>query len=464
MRILFVWPKAFELSQTFPLAYAQLVTFIDRTRHEVRLLDCNLDDISSDEPRFQEEVASFAPDLVGFSCWAFGAAEVFRGVRVVKEVRPAAVTAVGGVHVTIYPEVFEQVPEIDFIFRGESTRSLPRFLDEMESGTRQWDKIGGLGWRNAVGEVILNPIEHTNRLDEIPYPDYAFAGLARYHRIGYGYLTSARRSAPVFATLGCPFSCEFCCTPLHSGTVHRRHSIKYFTGLIQKLYDDFQIDFVNIMDDNLTEDMDWAKDLCRALAELDLPVTYCAGRGVRLDRIDQELFHLMKAAGFDSVTLPIESGSDRILRKMGKQASVAPVLKKARQVRTAGLMVYTFIMYGYPDETEEDIRQSLTLLRACRPDYFLLFRFNPLPGTPVYRKLVARNEIPEIGLDSIPYNFTRGSSTYTPQGLRDFNFRSVLILEYLRMFLTRPSTVYHYFRRNHIRSSLGVFIGKYIER
>jgi hypothetical protein len=93
----------------------------------------------------------------------------------------------------------------------------------------------------------------------------------------------------------------------------------------------------------------------------------------------------------------------------------------------------------------------------------LLFRFNPLPGTPVYRRLVARGEIPEIGLASIPYNFTRGVCTYTPPGLKDFPFRRVLFREYLRMFLTRPATVYHYFRRNHPRSSLGVFIGRYVE-
>ncbi len=462
MRILFVWPKAFELTQTFPLAFASLVTTLDRARHEVRLLDGNLDDIASDSERFRDEVAAFAPDFVGFSCWAFGAAEVFRGVAAVKQVCPNAVTAVGGVHVTLYPRVFEQVPAIDFIFRGESLRAFPRFVDELERGTRRWETVGGLGWRDAEGKVVLNPTETITDLDESPYPDYEFAGLARYHRIGYGFLTSASRSAPMFATRGCPFACEYCCAPLHNGT-YRHHSIPYVTGQIRKLYEQFRIDYVNFMDDNLTEDLDFAKDLCRALAALRLPITYCAGRGFRIDRTDPELFRLMKIAGFDSVTLPLESGSDRILEQMGKQVTTAPVIEKSRQIRAAGLKVYAFVIYGYPDETEDDIRQSIELLRACRPDYFLLFRFNPLPGTAVYRRLVERGEIPELGLASIPYNFTRGSCTYTPPGLARYDFRGVLFREYLRMFATRPTTIYHYFRRNHLRSSLGVLRGRYVE-
>jgi len=116
-------------------------------------------------------------------------------------------------------------------------------------------------------------------------------------------------------------------------------------------------------------------------------------------------------------------------------------------------------MFGYPGETPEDIRRTLELMRACKPDYFLLFRFNPLPGTPIYKKLVARGEIPEIELDSIDYNFCRGSCTYTPPGLKGFDFRGTLVREYLRMFATRPATVYHYFRRNGVKSMLGALGG-----
>ena len=244
--------------------------------------------------------------------------------------------------------------------------------------------------------------------------------------------------------------------------MHRRHSIAWFTGLVQQLYKDFRVDLLNIMDDNLTEDLDWAKDLCRALADLGLPITYRASRGIRIDRTDAELFRLMKAAGFDSVTLPIESGSDQILEQMGKRITTAPVLEAFRQARRAGLKVFAFVIFGYPDETPEDIERSVALLRACRPDYFLLFRFNPLPGTAVYHRLVRRGEIPEVGLESIPYNFTRGFSTYTPPQLKDFNFRGVLIREYLRMFLTRPSTIYHYFRRNRLQSTIKTFMGGYL--
>ena len=463
MRVLLIWPRAFELTQTFPLAYAQLAACVDRQRDELRLLDCNLEGIHADSPRFEQELRAFAPDVVGFSCWAFGVSEVTRGVRVVKRTLCGATTVVGGVHMTLCPEVFESVREIDFVFRGDATRAFPRFLDLLAAGEAGWDGLAGLGWRDAAGEVTLNDVEHVRDLDTLPVPDYGFAGLERYHAIGYGFLTTAARSAPVFATRGCSYRCEYCCAPAHSGSVYRHYSIGYFTDLVSRLYREFGVDFINLMDDNLTEDLDWAKELCRALAALDLPITYRAGRGIRIDRTDPELFRLMKAAGFDSVTLPIESGSDRILARMDKQITAQPVLETARQVRAAGLKVYAFLMYGYPDETEADVRLSLSLMRAVKPDYFLLFRFNPLPGTKVYERLRAAGEIPELAFASIPYNFTRGNSTYAPPTLQGFDFRGLLIREYLRMFLTRPITVLRYFERNRLRSTLGVLKGRFIE-
>lgn len=462
MKILFVWPKAFELTETFPMAFASLITVVDQKRHEVALLDCNLENIPTDSPRFRDRVAAFSPDIVGFSCWAFGATETAKGVRVVKEVCPQAVTIVGGVHMTMYPEYFGLLPELDFIFRGEAMKSFPMFLDEMARDVPDWSGIPGLGWRDAAGGAILNPYEFVMNLDTLPYPDNEWAGLRRYHKIGYGFLTSSRRSVPVFATKGCPFTCEYCCSHTATGTTHRHHSIEYMTGFIRKLYDDFQVDLINFMDDNMTEDMDWAKDLFRALAAMNLPITYRAGRGVRLDRTDPEMFGLMKAAGFDSVTLAIESGSDQVLDRMGKCITTAPVLDKARQVHAAGMKVFAFVIYGYTDETPEDIERSLKLLRACKPDYFLLFRFNPLPGTAAYKRLVKRGEIPEIGLDQIPYNFTRGYAVYTPPGLAKYPFRRVLIFEYLRMFITRPHTLLDYFERNGMDSFGRWLTGKYL--
>lgn len=459
MKILLVWPKAFEATQTFPLVYAYLIRRIDMSRHQVRLLDCALDDIPAASPRFREEISAFQPDLVGFSCWSFSVSEVRDGLQVVKEVCPEAVTVVGGVHVSLYPEVMRQIPQIDFIFRGEADEAFPRFMEALEKGSDDWDGIPGLGYRDGLGEPVLNPTREIASLDDIPAPDYVFAGLGRYLEAGYGFLTSSRRSAPILGTRGCPYHCEYCSVPIHHGTNHRRHSIAYLLALIEQLHRDFGVDYINIMDDNFTQDMDFAKRFCRALIKLDLPITFCASRGIRLDRTDDELFRLMRQSGFDSVTFAVESGSDPILHAMKKGVDTAPVLDKIHEARNVGLKIYLFFIYGWPDETRAEIRRTVRLLRACKPDYFLLFRFNPLPGTPIYRKLVERGEIP-TGDGTIPYTFSRGYGNYTPPGLKHFNFRWVLFREYLRMFATRPATIRHFFRRNGIRNVLGVLSGR----
>ncbi len=81
--------------------------------------------------------------------------------------------------------------------------------------------------------------------------------------------------------------------------------------------------------------------------------------------------------------LPVQSGSDRVLRRMGRGYTRSEYLDLAAQLRRArpGLALSTDLIVGFPGETEEDFGQTLELMREVRFAATYAFKYSPRPGT-----------------------------------------------------------------------------------
>jgi tRNA-2-methylthio-N6-dimethylallyladenosine synthase len=81
--------------------------------------------------------------------------------------------------------------------------------------------------------------------------------------------------------------------------------------------------------------------------------------------------------------LPVQSGSDRVLRRMGRGYTRSEYLDLAAQLRQArpGLALSTDLIVGFPGESEEDFEQTLELLREVRFAATYAFKYSPRPGT-----------------------------------------------------------------------------------
>jgi len=81
--------------------------------------------------------------------------------------------------------------------------------------------------------------------------------------------------------------------------------------------------------------------------------------------------------------LPVQSGSDRVLRRMGRGYTRSEYLDLAAQLRRArsGLALSTDLIVGFPGESEEDFEQTLELVREVRFAATYAFKYSPRPGT-----------------------------------------------------------------------------------
>ena len=85
--------------------------------------------------------------------------------------------------------------------------------------------------------------------------------------------------------------------------------------------------------------------------------------------------------------LPIQSGSDRILRKMKRKVSVAEIMHRVEKLRKHGddFAISTDIIVGFPGETEEDFAATLQIVRDINFSFIYAFKYSPRPHTPAAR-------------------------------------------------------------------------------
>ncbi len=103
------------------------------------------------------------------------------------------------------------------------------------------------------------------------------------------------------------------------------------------------------------------------------------GYGVDLIQAYVELPKLCESAHF-----PVQSGSDRILKRMHRQYDVKRFFSLVDQLREAqsGMGITTDIIVGFPGETEEDFERTLDLVRKVRFDNAYVFKYSPRKNTP----------------------------------------------------------------------------------
>jgi len=86
---------------------------------------------------------------------------------------------------------------------------------------------------------------------------------------------------------------------------------------------------------------------------------------------------------FKFLHMPIQSGSDKILKDMNRKYSIKQykeiIIKFKKQIH--GITISTDLILGYPTETEKDFQDSIELVKETKPDILNINRFWSMPGT-----------------------------------------------------------------------------------
>ncbi|HPG68947.1 MAG TPA: radical SAM protein, partial [Candidatus Hydrogenedentes bacterium] len=210
------------------------------------------------------------------------------------------------------------------------------------------------------------------------------------------------RTLGVITSRGCPFRCLFCANSTRVAKL-RFHSPERVIEEIRFVAERYRIQSIAFYDELMATDQERFCGICHGLIESGLNRLRWECQ-VHPNAVRADVLPLMKQAGCVQVAIGFESGSQAILDRIGKQATVERNLEVARKVREAGLRLRGCFIMGVPGETVDDIEKTRRFIRDARIDFASMHFLTPYPGTALYLEVADR-----IAASHIPWSkFTCG--------------------------------------------------------
>ncbi len=276
----------------------------------------------------------------------------------VKRSRPGTLIGVCGCMAQrLGARLIEQAEHVDMVIGPDAYRALPQLIDQAA------ERGGG------VVDVDLDPAEN-------------YEGLELHRRSGVAAWIPIQR--------GCNYRCTFCIVPHTRGDEKNREPRAILQEIGRLALDDGISEFTLLgqtVNSYRHDDWDFPR-LLRAVARLP---------GVRRVRytsphpndVTRQLVDVMaeEEAVCPHLHLPVQSGSDRVLKRMARRYTREEYLAKVDMLRERipEIALSTDVIVGFPNETDADFEETLSLVRTVRFDDAFTFRYSPREGTPSTR-------------------------------------------------------------------------------
>jgi anaerobic magnesium-protoporphyrin IX monomethyl ester cyclase len=336
-------------------------------------------------PAWQEYgkfINAYQPDIIGFSVMTPSYSLALGMACFTKKLSDAFIVF-GGPHPTLCPEDAAKDPSVDAVIVGEGETAFLELTQLFEYGSKDFlHNVPSAVFRGNGGIVstALQPL--IENLDALPYPDYE--SLAR------PALSELQNRHSVIVSRGCPYRCAFCVDHLIWRKRSRFRSHEHVTDEIKYLYEKYDPGNLFFQQDSFLNKPELARSVSADLISAGIRIPWwCAAR---VDQIHQELLIILKESGLNAVILGIESGSQRILDIMNKKISIPQIERSVALLKENGIKAHAFFMIGVPDETEEDILHTMSLMKRLPLDFISLSVFTPLPQSVLFNRCV------ELGL------------------------------------------------------------------
>ncbi|MFH1738575.1 MAG: radical SAM protein [bacterium] len=335
----------------------------------------------------------------------------------VKKAFPNVPILLGGVFPSTLPHE-ALYPCVDYVFRGEAEHSIVRFA----AGDPP-ERIPGVVFRRNA-EIVDGGVSVWERdLDRLPFPARDLLPMEQYARHSPRGLVG-RRSAALITSRGCPFNCKYCSVHPVAGRIWRPHSAGRVLEEIDHLIQRYDINHLEIEDDNMTINLDRAKAILQGIIERrrdGASITWENPNGLRTETLDEEFVAMCPESGNRTLYLPVEHGSPEMLEKMGKRQNLEAIERVINWCRKHGVRSVIFFMVGYPGETDTLWREGWTYARKLRTlgaSRFEVFLAKPYPGTAMYEECRANGFLVHPDSENVVYdmNFAGVSCPeFTPQ-------------------------------------------------
>jgi len=307
--------------------------------------------------------------LIGIELnWLHFSKGAIQTASIIKRVRPEITVIVGGTHATLFAtQIMRGYHKIiDAVLKGEAEKTflhLARKFEEKES--LENINVGGLvTFRDGrLTEIPLKKEDIFIDIDEIPPFTYSVV-----KRIKNGSKAQRLFAGSAINTCRgpCPYKCVYCIDRNLSILSGRKefavHSPEWIVNQINLLLEEGYCEFA--FQDNLyLSGKKYLRELTRTMIREKINDKINGFNVISVPGfLDGEILEELSKAGCTNIDYGVESGSEHILKLIKRPTDIGKTVASIKNTIQAGIIPFTWWMTGFPNEGEEEIKETLKLI------------------------------------------------------------------------------------------------------
>ncbi len=354
--------------------------------------------------------------------------EVVKLIKIVKSEQYGFPTVVlGGPDLTFNIENYLKTGA-DFLVIGEGEETTYQLYKTIQENG-DFHKVNGIAFIENGIITKTPPRAKFRELDKLPLPNREAIPIDKYLNTWKNF--HGKSSMTVSTQRGCPYTCKWCSTAVY-GQSYRRRPAEQVVNEVKMLKETYNPDAIWFVDDVFTVSHKWLSAFHEEVIKQDTIIPFeCI---TRAERLNDDVLRLLKEAGCFRIWIGAESGSQKIIDAMDRRVDINHVKKMIQDTNALGIETGTFIMIGYPGETEDDINMTITYLKEANPTQYTITVAYPIKGTSLYS---------EIEKDiTVQPNWNTSTD-------RDIDFKRTYNRKYYNFALHRIINEVNYFKNQH---------------
>jgi len=314
---------------------------------------------------FIKKIEKFKPKLIGFPLNS-SPPIILQIVKKIKEKNKDIKVIVGGTAAdpSSFGSSILQSRLIDCLVLGEGELTFLEILHKTLN-KKKINEIKGIAYLNHKNQIVITERrERILNFDEIPFPDFS-----DYNFNSYMLEDFSKKSfkIPVQFSRGRINNCDFCTTNHVWGKPYICRSPENMLDEIKSHIDNYKINNFIFSDMAINGDLIKLEKFCDLIIANNIKISWSGLAIIRKD-MDNKLLNKMRLAGCCNLTFGMESGSNNVLKAMGKGYSREDIIRLSRDLASSKISFGFTIIVGHPAEKRENFLETLSCLFEIR-DY-----------------------------------------------------------------------------------------------
>ena len=307
---------------------------------------------------------SLDSDIIAFSCTTPSYDHGLRLSKEIKEKNKKIKSVFGGWHTTALKEKsFNEY--VDQIVVGEGEKAFLQIL-------------------NGDKEKIIYG-EKLNFID-LPFPDRDL--IKNIRTINLCESMNGLRTASFQANRGCPMNCAFCSELVMTGKFNsrtnniRRRDISDLCNEIEEVTIKYNINYFKFVDATFDSSSDYVISFCKEKFKRGIKTNWESL--IHASFVTEEMLFWMAKANCKQINIGCESGSEKILKDIGKGVKIDKIKKVLEWAKNYNIKRRCFFILGMPRENIDDLKMTEKLIDETYPDVVGFTLLCPYPGSSLY--------------------------------------------------------------------------------